>query len=101
MRSGRRAPCCQGGLIPTTPHVGRMPGTPEAPPASARRGTMAVAPEKEKAIELAVSSIEKAFGKGSIMRLGNEEALVKDVQAVSTGSVSLDIALGVGGFPRG
>jgi recombination protein RecA len=62
---------------------------------------MAVAPEKEKAIELAVSSIEKAFGKGSIMRLGNEEPLVKDVQAVSTGSISLDIALGVGGFPRG
>jgi len=62
---------------------------------------MPVGPEKEKAIELAVSSIEKAFGKGSIMRLGNEEALVKDVQAVSTGSVSLDIALGVGGFPRG
>src|SRR5919202_4229121 len=63
--------------------------------------TMPVAPEKEKAIELAVSSIEKAFGKGSIMRLGNEEALVKDVQAVSTGSISLDIALGVGGLPRG
>ncbi len=62
---------------------------------------MPVGPEKEKAIELAVSSIEKAFGKGSIMRLGNEEALVKDVQAVSTGSISLDIALGVGGFPRG
>ncbi len=62
---------------------------------------MPVGPEKEKAIELAVSSIEKAFGKGSIMRLGNEEALVKDVQAVSSGSVSLDIALGVGGFPRG
>jgi recombination protein RecA len=62
---------------------------------------MPVAPEKEKAIELAVSSIEKAFGKGSIMRLGNEEPLVKDVQAVSSGSVSLDIALGVGGFPRG
>ncbi|HET9598029.1 MAG TPA: recombinase RecA [Anaeromyxobacteraceae bacterium] len=62
---------------------------------------MPVGPEKEKAIELAVSSIEKAFGKGSIMRLGNEEALVKDVQAVSSGSISLDIALGVGGFPRG
>ena len=62
---------------------------------------MPVAPEKEKAIELAVSSIEKAFGKGSIMRLGNEDALVKDVVAVSSGSVSLDIALGVGGFPRG
>jgi recombination protein RecA len=62
---------------------------------------MSVGPEKEKAIELAVSSIEKAFGKGSIMRLGNEEALVKDVQAISTGSISLDIALGVGGLPRG
>ncbi|MEY2669245.1 MAG: hypothetical protein RJA59_1883 [Pseudomonadota bacterium] len=62
---------------------------------------MPVAPEKEKAIELAVSSIEKAFGKGSIMRLGNEEALVKDVEAISTGSTSLDIALGVGGLPRG
>ncbi len=62
---------------------------------------MPVAPEKEKAIDLAVSTIEKAFGKGSIMRLGNEEALVKDVEAVSTGSVSLDIALGVGGLPRG
>jgi recombination protein RecA len=60
-----------------------------------------VGPEKEKAIELAVSSIEKAFGKGSIMRLGNEEAMVKDIAAVSTGAVSLDIALGVGGFPRG
>ncbi len=62
---------------------------------------MPVGPEKEKAIELAVSSIEKAFGKGSIMRLGNEEAMVKDIPAVSTGSISLDIALGVGGFPRG
>jgi recombination protein RecA len=62
---------------------------------------MPVGPEKEKAIELAVSSIEKAFGKGSIMRLGNDEAMVKDVAAVSSGAVSLDIALGVGGFPRG
>src|SRR5512144_676316 len=62
---------------------------------------MPVGPEKEKAIELAVSSIEKAFGKGSIMRLGNEEPLVRDVQAISTGSISLDIALGVGGVPRG
>jgi recombination protein RecA len=68
---------------------------------SRKENVMPVAPEKEKAIELAVSSIEKAFGKGSIMRLGNEEPLVKDVQAISTGSVSLDIALGVGGLPRG
>jgi recombination protein RecA len=62
---------------------------------------MPVGPEKEKAIELAVSTIEKAFGKGSIMRLGNEDALMKDIQAISSGSISLDIALGVGGFPRG
>src|SRR6516225_7852779 len=78
----------------------QTPGPRERGPRKERKA-MPVGPEKEKAIELAVSSIEKAFGKGSIMRLGNEDALVKDVQAVSTGSVSLDIALGVGGLPRG
>jgi recombination protein RecA len=57
--------------------------------------------EKEKAIELAVSAIEKQFGKGAVMRLGNDEHPVQDVQAISTGSVSLDLALGVGGIPRG
>jgi len=62
---------------------------------------MAINPEKEKAIELALGTIEKQFGKGSIMRLGAEESLVKDVMAISTGAVSLDLALGVGGVPRG
>jgi recombination protein RecA len=62
---------------------------------------MPVTPEKEKAIDLAVSAIEKQFGKGSIMRLGNEEPLVKDISAISTGSISLDMALGIGGVPRG
>ena len=62
---------------------------------------MAVNPEKEKAIELAMSAVERQFGKGSIMRLGNDEPLMRDVQAISTGSISLDIALGVGGVPRG
>jgi recombination protein RecA len=62
---------------------------------------MAVNPEKEKAIELAMSAVERQFGKGSIMRLGNEEPLIRDIQAISTGSISLDIALGVGGVPRG
>jgi len=57
--------------------------------------------EKEKAIELAVSAIEKQFGKGSVMRLGVDEPLIQDLQAISTGSVSLDLALGVGGVPRG
>ncbi|HEY3309284.1 MAG TPA: recombinase RecA [Desulfuromonadaceae bacterium] len=56
--------------------------------------------EKNKAIELALSQIEKQFGKGSIMRLGNDEVL-PGVEAISTGSISLDMALGVGGVPRG
>jgi recombination protein RecA len=62
---------------------------------------MAVNQEKEKAIELAMSAVERQFGKGSIMRLGNEEPLIRDIQAISTGSISLDIALGVGGVPKG
>ena len=57
--------------------------------------------DKEKAIELAVSAIEKQFGKGAVMRLGSDEPLVQDITAISTGSVSLDLALGVGGVPRG
>lgn len=57
--------------------------------------------EKSKALELAVSTIEKQFGKGSIMRLGTNESLVKDVEAISTGALSLDIALGIGGLPKG
>ncbi len=57
--------------------------------------------EKEKALDLALQAVERQFGKGSIMRLGNEEPLTKDIQAISTGSISLDIALGVGGVPRG
>jgi recombination protein RecA len=56
---------------------------------------------RDKAIELAVSTIEKQFGKGSIMRLGDNSALFKDVPYIPTGSVSLDIALGIGGIPRG
>ncbi len=57
--------------------------------------------EKAKALELAVSTIEKQFGKGSIMRLGANETLVKDVESISTGALSLDIALGIGGLPKG
>ncbi|MEI6127407.1 MAG: recombinase RecA, partial [Pseudomonadota bacterium] len=56
---------------------------------------------KEKAIEMAVSQIEKQFGKGAIMRLGVEGALIHDIQVIPTGSISLDIALGLGGIPRG
>jgi recombination protein RecA len=56
--------------------------------------------DREKAIDLALSQIEKQFGKGAIMRLGNDEPL-PDVAAIPTGSLSLDVALGVGGVPRG
>jgi recombination protein RecA len=56
--------------------------------------------DREKAIDLALSQIEKQFGKGAIMRLGSDEPL-PDVAAISTGALSLDLALGVGGVPRG
>ena len=56
--------------------------------------------DKEKALEAAISQIERACGKGSIMRLGQNEKAV-EVEAISTGSLGLDIALGIGGLPRG
>src|SRR5499433_4036432 len=61
---------------------------------------MAIDVNRERAIDLAVSQIEKQFGKGAIMKLG-EEALVQDIPALPTGSLGLDIALGIGGIPRG
>jgi recombination protein RecA len=57
--------------------------------------------EKAKALAAALSQIEKQFGKGSIMRLVDAESQVSDIQVVSTGSLGLDVALGVGGLPRG
>src|SRR5436305_14013955 len=56
--------------------------------------------ERSRALEIALSQIEKQFGKGSIVRLGSKDAVVQ-VSSISTGSISLDFALGVGGFPRG
>ena len=55
--------------------------------------------DKKKALEAAISQIDKAFGKGSLMRLGDRE--VVQIEAISTGSLSLDIALGIGGLPKG
>jgi recombination protein RecA len=66
------------------------------PPATDERNDR----ERQKAIELAVGQIEKQFGKGSIMRLGQKDAAYT-VPAISTGAVSLDYALGIGGVPRG
>src|SRR5665648_318019 len=56
--------------------------------------------DKEKALEAAISQIERACGKGSIMRLGQNEQVV-EIEAISSGSIGLDIALGIGGLPRG
>ncbi|MBI2381108.1 MAG: recombinase RecA [Gammaproteobacteria bacterium] len=56
---------------------------------------------KKKALGAALSQIEKQFGKGSVMRLGDAASAMKDIEAVSTGSLGLDIALGIGGLPKG
>src|SRR4051812_13888735 len=55
--------------------------------------------DKQKALEAALAQIDRAFGKGSAMKLGSREAL--QIEAISTGSLGLDIALGIGGLPRG
>jgi recombination protein RecA len=55
---------------------------------------------KKKALEAALSQIDKQFGKGSVMYLGDDKSMA-DIEAVSTGSLSLDIALGIGGLPKG
>jgi recombination protein RecA len=56
--------------------------------------------EREKALELAIGQIEKRFGKGSIMKMG-ESAIMSPIEAIPTGSLALDLALGIGGIPRG
>ncbi|MBI3799393.1 MAG: recombinase RecA [Deltaproteobacteria bacterium] len=56
--------------------------------------------DRERALDLAVSQIEKQFGKGSIMKLG-ADGIIRDIPTISTGSLSLDLALGIGGLPRG
>ena len=55
---------------------------------------------RKKALAAALTQIEKQFGKGSVMRMGDGTA-VRDIEAVSTGSLTLDIALGIGGIPKG
>ena len=64
-----------------------------------RQGTEMNAAEKQKALDAALSQIERAFGKGSIMKLGSDAK--QEVEVISTGSLGLDMALGIGGLPRG
>ena len=61
--------------------------------------TVAVADERSKALKLAIEKIEKDFGKGAIMKLGDKPAV--SVETIPTGALALDVALGVGGIPRG
>ena len=56
--------------------------------------------DKNKALEMALSQIDKQFGKGSVMRMG-DQGMVRDIEAISTGSLGLDVALGIGGLPKG
>ena len=60
---------------------------------------MSDAKEKLKALQLTIDKLEKTYGKGTVMKLSDEK--VMDVPAISTGSLGLDIALGIGGIPRG
>src|SRR6202050_3568541 len=84
-----------GANCPDTEHAwppGSNPGRPD--------WSFLVADDRQRAVEAALSQIEKQFGKGSIMRLGSKEAVVP-IATISTGSISFDAALGVGGVPRG
>ena len=60
---------------------------------------MASATDREKALEAALAQIDKQYGKGSVMRLGDDARA--PIETISSGSVGLDVALGIGGFPRG
>ncbi len=66
---------------------------------AAEKAAVKAASEKEKALETALAQIEKQFGKGAVMKLGQNVTM--QVDAISTGSLSLDLALGIGGFYRG
>ena len=99
----------RGGPVPgarparrLSPRAGPSPAATQPPPAAAGEGAAAMSKltEKMKALVQAVGAIEKQFGKGSIMRLG-EDTEPAPVQVVPTGSLGLDLALGVGGLPRG
>ena len=69
-------------------------------PAEAQKDTNKLDPERRKALNLAITQIEKQLGKGSIMRMGADSPRVR-IQAIPTGAINLDAAIGIGGIPRG
>jgi recombination protein RecA len=77
-----------------------MGSTQRKPQTKVREAEMGTDTDRAKAVELAITQIERQFGKGAIMRLGGSE-VISDIPAISTGSISLDMALGTGGVPRG
>ena len=79
--------------------VERAKGKKEEAGSSKLVSNLTTDPKKQKALEAAMEQIERQFGKGAIMRLGQSE--LEDIEAISTGSLSLDIALGIGGLPMG
>lgn len=69
--------------------------------AAGRKARLHMQEDKKKALKFALEKIEKAYGRGSVMRMGDAESTTKDIKGVSTGSLGLDLALGIGGLPRG
>src|SRR3954452_23268083 len=74
-----------------------LPPSTEVPPMSDDKNSK----QKNAALELAIASVEKEYGKGAIMRLKEGQTLHEDIASVPSGSLGLDIALGIGGYPRG
>ena len=67
--------------------------------ATKKKATAATSNDRAKALDLAMAQIEKDFGKGAVMRLGDDNR--PPIQAISTGNIAINVALGIGGFPRG
>ena len=87
------------GITPPTPEKATKKGAKQAAEAPLKKGPAPVSAEKLKALQVAMDKIDKAYGRGSIMKLGDDN--VEDIDVIPTGSIGLDFALGVGGYPRG
>ena len=87
------------GITQPTPEKTTKKGAKQAAEAPLKKGPTPVSAEKLKALQVAMDKIDKAYGRGSIMKLGDDN--VEDIDVIPTGSIGLDFALGVGGYPRG
>ena len=87
------------GITQPTPEKATKKGAKAAAEAPQKKGPAPVSAEKLKALQVAMDKIDKAYGRGSIMKLGDDN--VEDIDVIPTGSIGLDFALGVGGYPRG